>query len=94
MLIFLKIGQCKGSKPTNLPILSKIIGNYDMEAMDYTLPMKIKATTMVPTGTSVSIEMTITPILVITKIKLGFKPDLVILFNQIPKMLGMLTQNM
>ena len=48
--------HCKGSNPTNPPILSKTKVNLDVEEMDNALPMKTKATTIVPNGTKDSIE--------------------------------------
>ena len=61
------VGQCKGSNPTNPPIFSRTEVNPDMEAMYNTRPMETMAKTLVPIGTKDSIEMTITPILVIAK---------------------------
>lgn len=87
--LFLLIG--KGSNPPNLPSLSKTKVHPDMEEMNNTLPMKTKHITIVTTGTKDLIEMTVIPILVIIKIKLRVKPDLVTLINQVPKMLSMLT---
>lgn len=81
-----------GSNPTNLPILSKTKVNPNMEEMNNTLPMETKHITIVTTWTKNLIEMNVIPILVIIKIKLRVKPDLVTLINQVPKMLSMSTR--